>query len=83
MEDLKQIKIQINEVTIDKINPNRLYTIPEVAKVLRVNSQTVKNRISRKRLIPVPRRKFEHYKIFGSELRRYLRFSDEYEVEEF
>jgi len=80
---MEGIKIQLNALTIDQINPNRLYTIQEACQILMISEQTLKRRIQRKRINPTPRRKFEHYKIFGSELIKYLKYSNKYEIEDF
>lgn len=80
---MKKIKIELNPLTIDEVQPNRIYNISEMSKILSLDHQTIKLRIKNGKLKPIPHRKYEHYKVFGSELRRFLKYSDDYEINYF
>ena len=77
------IRILVSDLRVDQVIPNRIYNLEEVALILCLKKGALKQRIREKRLKPISRKKWDHYKIFGSELKRYLKYSEEYEIESY
>jgi predicted site-specific integrase-resolvase len=55
-----------------EIRDTKLYKLPEVALILSVSEQTVTKKIKEGRIRAIPHKQFEHYKVFGKDIKDYL-----------
>lgn len=65
---------------ITQISEGKLYRIPEVAEILNMNEQTVTFRIKQGILKAVPHKKWQHYRVFGFEIKKYLGLGSERDI---
>lgn len=78
-----EFKQFIDETVLDNINPKRFYTKKEAKKLLVMGFYPFEHRIKKHKIKTKRHIKWKHYKIFGSDLIRFLTKSGEYEIEKF